>query len=176
AGKTPEEAIDRAEDILDSLVDQKRISRAEADKHIRDVFEELVDEGADPKTLRQVVEEALEEGVVREVSPRSAVVRAASDAQHHVFTKARRAWFKNRYGIDVDDFVVDVDDLTHQAVHAGKSALRNRAGWWDHELMTRIRDAEILLKRKLTRDEVLDIGNDLLKRFNIDQVPHPYVK
>ena len=45
--------------------------------------------------------------------------------------------------------------------------------------MTRIRDAESLLGpgKKLTREQVIDIGNDMLKRFGLDRLPvHPYTK
>ena len=121
------------------------------------------------------VKAAVEEGALKVVSHRSAVIKAASNADHHIFTKARSGWFKSRYEIEVDDFVVNVDDLTHQALHAGKSPLNNKAGWWDHELSTRISDAEAIFGRKLTRDEVLGIGQDLLKRFGLDHLPiHRY--
>jgi hypothetical protein len=131
----------------------------------------------DPRFQRMAAQEAVEKGSLIVVSPRSAVVRASGDAEHHIFSQSRRAWFKKRYNINVDDFVIDVDALTHDALHAGKSALNNKAGWWDHELMTRIRDAEALLGQKLTREQVIDVGNDLLKRFRLDQLAaHPSTK
>ena len=85
-----------------------------------------------------------------------------------LFTKHRRKWFNNRYGIEVDDFVVDVDDSTHQALHAGKSALKNKAGWWDHELVNRIKKAEKISGQKLTRSEMIGVGNEMLIRFGLD--------
>ncbi len=114
------------------------------------------------------------EGFHRVISNKSRLIRPAPDAEHHIFTKKWRRLFKKKYDIDVDDFVVDVDDLTHQALHAGKKALNNNAGWWDEMLMSRIREAE-RLRGTLSKQEVLEIGDELLKRFRLDHLPkHRY--
>lgn len=121
--------------------------------------------------LRMMVEEAIEQRKLSVVSPRSALIRKAGDAEHHIFLEKHRAWFEKRYDIDVDEFMVDVDDLTHQALHSGKSkqALNDNTGWWGYELMRQIRRAEAPLGRggKLTKEQVIDIGLELRDRFNI---------
>ena len=112
-------------------------------------------------------EDAVEGGSLSIRSPRSALIRPAADADHHIFPKARREYFKNRYGIDVDDFLIKTDDLNHQALHAGQAPLKNKAGWWDYELMKRIADQEAFLNRKLTRDELIDLGNNMVRHFKL---------
>ena len=128
---------------------------------------------------RAAVAEAIEDGTLSVVSSRAAIVNAASDSEHHLFTRARKAWFRSRYGLDVDQYVVDVDDLTHQALHAGKKPLSNRAGWWDRELITRIRDAEAFMGpgAKLSHQQLMDIADDMRSRFRLSHLPiHPYTK
>ena len=181
------EAADGSEEAVEEL---RRIFskapklRRSIDGQLREIVDDDIlgridgpSKATDPRFQRMAAQEAVEKGSLIVVSPRSAVVRASGDAEHHIFSQSRRAWFKKRYNINVDDFVIDVDALTHDALHAGKSALNNKAGWWDHELMTRIRDAEALLGQKLTREQVIDVGNDLLKRFRLDQLSaHPSTK
>jgi len=102
-----------------------------------------------------------------EISGRSRIVTGApAVVEHHVFAKHRAKFFRKR-GIDVHDYVIDVDDLTHQVLHAGRKALEIPAGWWDQQIMTRIAQREELLRRKLARDEVLAIGQQVQERFGL---------
>ena len=124
------------------------------------------------------IDEALHSGRLREVSSKSRVIKPAPDAEHHVFLQHLRKWFKNRYGIDVDDYVVDVDDLTHQALHAGRGPLGIKAGWWEQELLSQIQNMELLTGRKLNQGELLAVGDDLLSQFNLPSMAeaHRYTK
>jgi len=126
---------------------------------------------------RAALSELLEAGSLRIASTRSPLVSQATHADHHVFTKWRASFFSSRYGISVDDFTITIDSLTHEAIHAGKQALGNSAGWWDDELMGLIRRAEWLKNGALSADEVLDIGRQMLSRFRLgDWVDvHPYL-
>ncbi|WP_231744208.1 DUF2380 domain-containing protein [Stieleria neptunia] len=113
------------------------------------------------------IDDALREKRIREISPNTRVIKAAPDAEHHIFLQHLRKRFKDDYGIDVDDYVVDVDDLTHQALHAGRGPLGIKAGWWEQELMAYIRDAETIKGSKLDQAELLQIAEDILSRFDL---------
>lgn len=108
--------------------------------------------------------DAIADGTLQVVKSTAWLVREARTEAHHVFTEYRKKWFKRRYGIDVDDFVVDVDRLTHEALHSGKGAraLKNKAGWWDYELMNRVKNATEIKGSKLTASEVIAIGARLV--------------
>lgn len=120
--------------------------------------------------------DAIDDGAMSVVSRNSRLIRGAANAEHHLLTKSRKSWFYSRYQLDVHDYVVDVDDLTHQVLHAGKSALNNRAGWWDHELMRSITLAE-KRRGKLTGEQVVALARGLLTQFKLDHLkPHRYSK
>jgi hypothetical protein len=108
---------------------------------------------------------------------RSPLVSQAAKADHHIFTKRRSAFFSSRYGVNVDDFTITIDSLTHEALHAGRQALGNSAGWWDDELMGLIHRAERLKQGSLSADELLDVGRQMLGRFQLGDWKdvHPYL-
>ncbi|MDP1797016.1 MAG: hypothetical protein Q8K78_06025, partial [Planctomycetaceae bacterium] len=117
--------------------------------------------------------DAIKNGALREISNEARLAQVPSDLLHHRFTNSRKAWFKSKYGLDVDKFAVKVDQLTHEALYsgAGKNALGNKAGWRDRELTTRIREAEMLKGSLLNESELLEIVKKMLERFKLNHLP-----
>ncbi|MFN0196550.1 MAG: polymorphic toxin-type HINT domain-containing protein [Planctomycetaceae bacterium] len=134
----------------------------------------LVHNGGGKKSCLAALD-AIENGDLRVVSPRSAVVTQFGTEKHHLFTQGRKKWFKKEYDLDVDEHVIDIDRNTHEALHAGKKALGNKGGWWDHDLMERIGKAERVKGGKLTQAELIGEMKEMLQRFKLDQLPwHRY--
>ena len=141
---------------------------------------------------RLAVSEAIEDGALSVLNRRQfrgRFLRTLEQHQHHVFTDYRAAWFRESFDIDVDDYLIDIDVLTHDALHAGKGLAdaetmkKSVAGWWDDELMRRIRKARAakgweagLDANELTRDEVLEIGDGLLHDILDVDLSHAHKK
>jgi hypothetical protein len=121
---------------------------------------------------KMAIQEALESGVVREISKRFALVSPLRNELHHLFVKRLSKVFKKRYKINVDEFVIQIDRLTHEALHAGQKAVGNKAGWWGYELATRIAKAELENGgNPLSREQALEVMREMLRRFDLDHLP-----
>ncbi len=87
---------------------------------------------------KHALAEAIEDGDLSVVSPhRIGASRGSSVHEHHVFPQEFRAMFAKR-GIDVDDFVVDVDVATHRAIHGGGNWRLARKEWegeWNSRIL-----------------------------------------
>ncbi len=94
------------------------------------------------------------------------LAEAAADPKHHVFPQAFRQWFLDR-GVNIDDYAVVLDKLTHKVMHAGNAT----GGWWNEEMMNAMYQREADLGRKLTADEVLKVGEKIMKQFRINNLP-----
>jgi hypothetical protein len=83
-----------------------------------------------------------------------------------------RSWFSER-GICIDDFVVTLDEGTHLALHYGNSPSRP-GGWWNETIMKALKGWEEKLGRKLTPEEIMEVGTKMRKAAGIDHLPvHP---
>jgi RHS repeat-associated protein len=114
---------------------------------------------------------------MRIVTPREAgVVRAAGSQRHHVLTQVDEMFFMAR-GFEkgeIHKFTVELDTLTHQALHVRAPGMKP-GGWWREELVARIEEREVFLKRVLGRDEVVEVAQEMLRRYNLGNLPFvPY--
>ena len=62
---------------------------------------------------------------------------------------------------DVEAFVKNIDRDVHGAI---SQAALGKQPWWDQQLLSRIADREAVLHHRLTKSEVLEEANELLKR------------
>ena len=103
--------------------------------------------------------------------------------KHHVFPQAAtlRAWFEAR-GFkgewDIDEFTVELEGASHEAIHGGGDyKLGSTTGWdWNSRIMSELYEAEAKLGggRVLTRGEILAIASRLMKEYRIPQHFVPY--
>jgi hypothetical protein len=101
------------------------------------------------------------------ITPRHGLLRSAP--KHHVFPQEFRKWFHDR-GIDVDDYTVVLSEGDHAAIHFGGGKGKG-GGWWNQEMMKLLTDAESDLGRRLTPDEILILGRQLLDRAGLGSPP-----
>jgi hypothetical protein len=114
---------------------------------------------------------------MREVTAREAGM--ANKPKHHVFPQEHRAWFEERGFVgerDIDNFTVQLDEATHQAIHGGGNWKLGRKwqGEWNKKIMERLKENEQKLGRKLTFEEVKAEVEDLMKLYGIPQEYKPY--
>jgi hypothetical protein len=62
---------------------------------------------------------------------------------------------------EIENWTVNIDKDIHGAI---SSAAPGRQPWWDQQLLSGIAQREAALGRKLTKPEVLEEANRLLKR------------
>jgi hypothetical protein len=96
----------------------------------------------------------------------------AARPQHHVLPEEFRAWFEKRGftgAISIDQFCVELEVASHQALHGGGNWRLGRTwpGEWNRMIMGALRDAEMLAGRMLTRSEILERVAFHMKRYNI---------
>ena len=120
--------------------------------------------------------EAIENGSLsvysqRQMLARRLMVNTGID-DHHIFTYHRRAWFKDYFGIDVNDYTIQLNWLEHEAIHSGRKRTYDLwAGWWDQMLMDALRRRArsngwkdgMPLHKYLSRDEIMQVGKDLVR-------------
>ncbi|WP_240359823.1 TIGR02269 family lipoprotein [Pyxidicoccus trucidator] len=92
--------------------------------------------------------------------------------QHHVLPREHREWFEKRGftgDMDIDKFCVRLELAHHQAIHGGGDWRLGRM-WpneWNRMLMRVLSNAEREAGRMLTRNDVLNIVADRMKRYDI---------
>jgi RHS repeat-associated protein len=107
---------------------------------------------------------------------------AARRPRHHVFPREKRAWFEERgfvKELDIDFFTIELDEGTHQAIHGGgnwRLARREWEGEWNTRMMDALKSAEMALDRRLSVEEVVDIGKTMMKRYRVEGPFLPYVE
>ena len=71
--------------------------------------------------------------------------------------------------MDIDQFCVKLEQAHHQAIHGGGNWKLGRTwpGEWNRMIMSRLREAEVLAGRMLTRNEILDIVARYMKDYYI---------
>jgi hypothetical protein len=94
--------------------------------------------------------------------------------QHHVFPREYRALFAKR-GVEIDEFVVNLERWEHEAIHGGGNWRLGRTweGEWNTQMLNRLKERTRDLGRRLTPDEIINVGRKLLKDYGIDR---PFVK
>jgi hypothetical protein len=96
----------------------------------------------------------------------------AEKPRHHVMSEEFRAWFEKRGftgEMSIDQFCVEVEFAHHQAMHGGGNWRLGRL-WvdeWNQLIMRTLTKAEREVGRMLTRNEILDIVAEAMRRHNI---------
>jgi len=94
----------------------------------------------------------------------------ASRPQHHIFPREYRRDFVQRGFNDIDDFCVELEEASHQALHGGGDWRLGRT-WpneWNQRIMREIAEAESYMGRAATRDEIIAIGRELMVEYGIE--------
>ena len=107
------------------------------------------------------IDEALEGGSIGETTASRA--GAIRPPRHHVFPQVEREWFRSR-GVEIDRYTLPLDEGTHQALHYGGGPGRG-GGYWNDEIMTRLKGLEATLGRNLDRREILVVGAQMRRQF-----------
>lgn len=96
----------------------------------------------------------------------------AERPQHHVLPDEFREWFEKRGftgAMRIDQFCVELEVAHHQAIHGGGNWRLGRL-WpdeWNQLIMRALSTAEREAGRMLTRNEILDIVADAMRRNSI---------
>jgi hypothetical protein len=96
----------------------------------------------------------------------------AEPPRHHVLPNEFREWFEKRGftgDMDIDQFCVKLEQAHHQAIHGGGNWKLGRTwpGEWNRMIMSRLREAEVLAGRMLTRNEILEIVAKNMRDYRI---------
>ncbi|MET0406235.1 MAG: DUF2380 domain-containing protein, partial [Cystobacter sp.] len=131
-----------------------------------------------PEGVREALGEGPEVGAMHETGKAGAGM--AEPPRHHVMPKEFREWFEKRGftgEMDIDQFCVKLEQATHEAIHGGGSWRLGRiwAGEWNRLIMSELRDAEMLLGRQLTRNEILERVAFHMKRYDIPMRFSPWM-
>jgi hypothetical protein len=81
--------------------------------------------------------------------------------QHHVLPQEKRAWFA-AFGVNVDEFCVNVDQAHHEALH--------KMGWND-QIMVAMEEAKAAANGKLTPKLIEKTARKLMATFKISHLP-----
>jgi RHS repeat-associated protein len=99
--------------------------------------------------------------------------------QHHVFPKEHRAFFEVRGfvgGRSIDEFTIALPDASHQAIHGGGNFRLGRT-WteeWNRRIMATIVELEKETGRRLRFEEIMSLGEDMMRRYGLDGPFLPY--
>ncbi|QRK12109.1 DUF2380 domain-containing protein [Archangium violaceum] len=96
----------------------------------------------------------------------------AEPPRHHVLPKEFREWFEKRGftgDMDIDKFCVKLEQAHHEAIHGGGDWKLGRTwpGEWNRMVMKALFDAETRAGRMLTRNAILRIVANNMKRYRI---------
>jgi len=92
--------------------------------------------------------------------------------KHHVMPDEHRAWFEERGfkgDMSIDNFCVRLDRAHHEAIHGGGNWKLGRLwpGEWNRMIMDALRRAERRTGEMLTRNTILRIVAENMKRYDI---------
>lgn len=102
-----------------------------------------------------------EENGMRIATARQAGIVKPPD--HHIFPQQFRDWFTAR-GVNIDRYLVRLDEATHQAIHYRLPG-EVGGGFWNNQSMTRMLAREADLGRQMTTREVLQIGAQMRREY-----------
>ncbi|MFP2933436.1 DUF2380 domain-containing protein, partial [Pyxidicoccus sp. 3LG] len=96
----------------------------------------------------------------------------AARPKHHVMPQEHRTWFEQRGfkgDMDIDNFCVRLEKAHHEAIHGGGNWRLGRTwpGEWNRMIMEALREAEAEAGRMLTRNTILRIVGENMKRYYI---------
>jgi len=124
--------------------------------------------------LPQGILDALGEGpevrAMRETGKAGA--RMSERPQHHVMPDEFREWFEKHgftNAMDINQFCVELEVAYHQAIHGGGDWRLGRM-WpneWNQMIMRALTKAEREVGRMVTRNEILNIVAERMKRYGI---------
>ncbi|RKH26451.1 DUF2380 domain-containing protein [Corallococcus praedator] len=123
-----------------------------------------------PKGVRDALGDSPE---VRGMQVTDRVGAGMSNApKHHVLPREHREWFEKRgftSDMDIDQFCVRLEQAHHEAIHGGGNWRLGRTwpGEWNRLIMEVLRDAEAEAGRTLTRNTILRIVAENMKRYDI---------
>jgi hypothetical protein len=119
--------------------------------------------------LESLLGESQETSAVQEVGTTGAGM--ARLPRHHVFPQEYRSFFKSRGFEDIDNFCVELEESAHQAIHGGGDYKLGRtwSGEWNKTIMRLLRSEEEKLGRKLVKDEIIDLGKKLMRKYKINR-------
>jgi len=120
---------------------------------------------------RHQVKEAVENGSL-------SVSRPVKNTRHHVFPQnpKAKAWFSKR-GVNVDEYVVNLQEGEHQALHGGGDWKLGKTwkGEWNEEIMSRLRTAEKIQVAagggRLIPLQIETIGRQMMNDYGIGHLP-----
>jgi hypothetical protein len=104
----------------------------------------------------------------------------AEKPRHHVFPQEYRSFFEKRGFVgakDIDNFALELDEATHQAIHGGGDWRLARKVWdgeWNTQIIKRLTNREKILGRKLDFNEVFEIGEQMIDDYGLDKLFVPY--
>jgi len=92
--------------------------------------------------------------------------------KYHVMPKEHRTWFEERGfkgDMDIDKFCVRLERAHHEAIHGGRNWELGRMwpGEWNRMIMDALQRAERRTGEMLTRNEILNIVAERMKRYDI---------
>lgn len=123
-----------------------------------------------PQGVRDALGEGPEVRAMRETGKAGAGM--SERPQHHVMPGEFREWFE-KHGftgaMDINQFCVELEVAHHQAIHGGGNWRLGRM-WpneWNQMIMRALTKAEREVGRMLTRNEILNIVAERMKRYDI---------
>ncbi|MCA9200415.1 MAG: DUF2380 domain-containing protein, partial [Planctomycetales bacterium] len=96
--------------------------------------------------------------------------------EHHVFPREMEQLFAKR-GIDVHNFVIDLEVPLYKAIHGGgdwRLARKTWEGEWNAQMLRELKQTTRAAGRRLTPDEIVSIGENLMSRYGLSGSFHRY--
>lgn len=106
--------------------------------------------------------EALEQGAIRRTTLQRA--GASKSPDHHLFPQELRGELAKRGFSDIDNFLVRLDQGTHEALHYKLPGDTLKGGFWNNEFLKRMTDMESRLGQ-LDRRQLLRIGAQMRRDY-----------
>jgi hypothetical protein len=140
-------------------------------------FGDLAEDADDLGRLRALYGEGPELDSMSIVDGRRAALYGIR--QHHVFPQELRPFFEERGFVgdhDIDNFCVEIEQATHEAIHGGGDWRLGRREWegeWNRRIQSDVLEWERRLGRKLDFEEVMQTALELLREYKLptDFVP-----
>jgi hypothetical protein len=136
-------------------------------------FGDLADDADDLSRLRALYGEGPEADSLSVVNAQRASLKATRE--HHVFPQdpKLRKFFEERGFVgdrDIDNFCVEIERATHEAIHGGGDWRLGRKVWegeWNRRIVREVLERERRTGRRLNFDEVMKVGLDLLEESGL---------
>jgi hypothetical protein len=171
----------RAADDASTVAGAPGLIKAGVRAGIRSGIRELGEEASERVARRRAVSELYGEGPESAAISEVSAVRAGVSRlpRHHVLPQEHRAWFEERGfvgDLDIDNFTVELQRSTHEAIHGGGDWRLGRT-WpdeWNQRVMRELVATEKALGRRLSSGEVFEVVGQAMKGAGIDPNFVPY--